>query len=398
MKIALITSMNLPVPAFRGGAVENLVDMYLKYNKEHTKHEFTVYTIQDVHHKDGTLTPDPYTKYVTIDTQSFWYRLKNFVFRKTIGQYYSNGHWDYFLKECLDRIQQEDYDLIVVENRGEYAPRIKDVLGKDTPVLFHMHNEFHAALHRLPEAKTILQACDVVACVTDYIAGVVHENLPTATTETVFNGIDEERFKGVTPDYESFGLSKDDFIVAYSGRVRPEKGVKELIQAVGLCDSIPQLKLLIVGGSSFGIGGEEPYMREVRELAEKLGDKVVVTGFIPYEDVAKVMATADVVVVPSLWEEPGALSAIEPMHLGIPMIVTKSGGVPQMTGQEAAIVVEKDKEKLPKILADNIQLLYNDADKRARMKEASLARSVHFTSGEFSRNMIRTMEKYAAKK
>ncbi|HXK76402.1 MAG TPA: glycosyltransferase family 4 protein [Bacteroidaceae bacterium] len=397
MKFALITSMNLPVPAFRGGAVENLVDMYLKYNKENAHHEFTVYTLQDTHHYDGTLLPDPYTKYVTINTNSLWYRCKNFIFRKTIGQYYSNGYWDFFLKECLDRIQQEDYDLIIVENRGEFAPRIKEVLGDKMPILFHMHNEFYAALHKLPEAKIIFSACDVSVCISDYIADVVHQNLPTAITETVFNGIDEQRFKNVVPDYETFKVQKDDFIIAYSGRIIQEKGVKELIQAIKLCQDIPRLKLLIIGGSSYGLGNEQLYMSEVRELAEELRDIVIVTGFVSYENVPSILATANIVVVPSLWEEPAGLSAIEPLHLGKPMIVTKSGGIPQMTG-DAAIIVEKNIDRLPQLLADNIHLLYNNPEKREGLKQAALIRSLRFTSEVYAKNMIAIMEKYAKRK
>ena len=41
MKIAILTSGILPVPAVNGGAVENHIDFYLKYNHEHRLHEMT---------------------------------------------------------------------------------------------------------------------------------------------------------------------------------------------------------------------------------------------------------------------------------------------------------------------------------------------------------------------
>lgn len=393
MKIAIITSMNLPVPAFRGGAVENLIDMYLAYNSRHTHHEFTVYTMEDEHHLDGTITSDSYTKYVTINTQSRWYKLRNWIFRKTIGEYYSNGYWDFFLNECLGLIQKEDYDLIIVENRPEFVPRVKEVLGNETPVMFHMHNEFHSAMHRLPLAKKILAACDTTVCISQYISDVVHDNLAEAHTDIVFNGVDEKRFTNVTPARAEYGISDDDFVIAYSGRIREEKGVKELVQSLDYCSDIPNLKLLIIGGSGYGLDKEEAYMTEVRELTEKHADKVIVTGFLPYEKVPSVLANANLVIVPSLWDEPAALTAIEPQHLGIPMIVTQSGGMPEMTGDETAIIVEKDALKLPQLLADNIRLLYNDSERMARMSQACLNRSVQFTSGEYSHNMIRAMER-----
>ena len=47
MKIAILTSGILPVPAVRGGAVENLIDFYLEYNEVHHLHDITVYSIDD---------------------------------------------------------------------------------------------------------------------------------------------------------------------------------------------------------------------------------------------------------------------------------------------------------------------------------------------------------------
>ena len=45
MKIAVITSGILPVPAVQGGAVENLIDFYLDYNATHHLHNITVFSV-----------------------------------------------------------------------------------------------------------------------------------------------------------------------------------------------------------------------------------------------------------------------------------------------------------------------------------------------------------------
>ena len=45
MKIAILTSGILPVPAVQGGAVENLIDFYLEYNCQHHLHDITVYSV-----------------------------------------------------------------------------------------------------------------------------------------------------------------------------------------------------------------------------------------------------------------------------------------------------------------------------------------------------------------
>ena len=45
MKIAILTSGILPVPAVQGGAVENLIDFYLDYNDKNKLHDITIYSV-----------------------------------------------------------------------------------------------------------------------------------------------------------------------------------------------------------------------------------------------------------------------------------------------------------------------------------------------------------------
>ena len=45
MKIAILTSGIMPVPAVQGGAVENLIDFYLEYNHQYQLHNITVFSI-----------------------------------------------------------------------------------------------------------------------------------------------------------------------------------------------------------------------------------------------------------------------------------------------------------------------------------------------------------------
>lgn len=48
MKIAILTSGRLPLPAVLGGAVENLIDFYLEYNDIHHLNDITVYSIKQL--------------------------------------------------------------------------------------------------------------------------------------------------------------------------------------------------------------------------------------------------------------------------------------------------------------------------------------------------------------
>ena len=69
MKIAILTSGILPVPAVQGGAVENLVDFYLEYNDKHRLHDITVYSVwhPDVEKHPALESKVNHYKYIKIE-------------------------------------------------------------------------------------------------------------------------------------------------------------------------------------------------------------------------------------------------------------------------------------------------------------------------------------------
>ena len=88
MKIAIITSGILPLPAVLGGAVENLIDYYVNYNETSGDHEITVYSVSDPKIDKVNLLRLKYTKYIYIDTNSFISKIKRSIYRyfgKTYG-------------------------------------------------------------------------------------------------------------------------------------------------------------------------------------------------------------------------------------------------------------------------------------------------------------------------
>lgn len=69
MKIAILTSGILPVPAVRGGAVENLIDFYLEYNDQHRLHDITIYSVADPGTRNHPALQSKVNHYYYIDRQ-----------------------------------------------------------------------------------------------------------------------------------------------------------------------------------------------------------------------------------------------------------------------------------------------------------------------------------------
>jgi glycosyltransferase involved in cell wall biosynthesis len=96
------------------------------------------------------------------------------------------------------------------------------------------------------------------------------------------------------------------------------------------------------------------------------------------DDVPALLAAADVVVVPSRWEA-RALIVQEAMLAGRPIVATRVGGVPELTGEDGAVLVEPDD---PAAIAAAVTAVLDDPALAARLGGAARARAASFPSEE----------------
>lgn len=193
--------------------------------------------------------------------------------------------------------------------------------------------------------------------------------------EVIHHGTDVEAFRTLTADVPalraSLGLTSEDLAVGIVGRVAPEKGHRDLVEALSLLsDRHPCLRAVVVGN-----GSDMPNLQ--REVSENgLGRRVVFAGF--RDDVNNVMAALDIVAVPSVWPEPCSAAIQQGMALGKPVVASRMGGTPEIVadGETGLLVPASD----PGALAEAISRLADSPEERRRMGEAGRARvEAHFT-------------------
>ena len=111
-------------------------------------------------------------------------------------------------------------------------------------------------------------------------------------------------------------------IVGCVSRLAPEKGIDVLIRAMA---RVGRDALLVLAGDGPGVD-------DCRALAASLGlgDHVRFLGL--RNDVERIYAAADVMVMPSLWDEAFGLVVVEAMAAGRPVVVTRSGAMPELVG------------------------------------------------------------------
>jgi glycogen(starch) synthase len=108
------------------------------------------------------------------------------------------------------------------------------------------------------------------------------------------------------------GLPQDAPVALYVGRISAEKGWRDLL---GLAEAITELHVVICGDGP-----------DLETLRSRAGARVHVTGAVPTAEVAAAMAAADVLVLPSSFEELGSV-LIEAMAAGLFSVAYDVGGI-----------------------------------------------------------------------
>jgi glycosyltransferase involved in cell wall biosynthesis len=152
-------------------------------------------------------------------------------------------------------------------------------------------------------------------------------------------------------------------IVAVASADSPLKGISTLLRAFAKLTTERDVVLTLV--SKPAPGG--PTEQLVAELA--LGEKVQFVSGISDTALAELAASAEIAVVPSLYEG-FSLPAVEHMASGTPLVASRTGALPEVTGDAALLVTPGDPEEL----AAALRTLHDSPRERARLSAAALAR------------------------
>lgn len=389
MRIAILTSGILPVPAVQGGAVENLVDFYLDYNNMHKLHDITIYSIW---HPDVKIHPSlksDVNHYIYIKVNSWWAKFKKKCYQMTHGSEYYHYTIEYFLEQALKDINKYHYDLIIIENRPGYAIKLKSKTA--AKIIYHLHNDL---LNKEDMYSTeIYELASRIITVSDYIKSRISLINPSdEKCVTVYNGIDIHAFsKDIAPAHID-SITVNDFIIVFSGRVNKEKGILELISAMNNIEKSYPIKLLVLGSSFYGNAtNEDSFFFKLKEMAEPIKDRIIFTGFIPYTEMPNYLKMADIAIIPSNWDDPFPTTVLEAQAMGLPIITTRRGGIPEEVSDDNSILLETD-EKFVDNLTKAILHLYDHPEERRRMSVASLERSKEFDRDTYARNFFNAVE------
>lgn len=378
----MIPPQFLPVPAVRGGAVEELSTRLIEGNETSPRYGITVLSKPD-DALDGVSYR--YTNIVPIQAARIHRVLariiNKIVFLTHRGQYVTPE-----ALKILALVLRGKHDVILVENDMLACNMISGFkwFKKRVRLIYHMHNDYDGSSKTPALVRDIMPHVDVFLVISEYLRSQVVSAEAVDMSDKVkvldnaidikafMQGGDRERWR------REFGIDSRNVTFVYSGRITPEKGVRELIEAyIRMADASDcSTKLLIVGKSWFGTDDVDPYAEELKALSAGRDD-IIFTGFVQHEDMPGVLSAADVAVIPSRWEEPFGLVVLEAMVAGLAIIATRSGAIPEIVSNESAFLINNEDDTIVDDLAAAMHTALDSEKRMQKIHDAQLTLTQH---------------------
>lgn len=247
-----------------------------------------------------------------------------------------------------------------------YCSIVKGIIGDECPPLVMTEHSTdnkrrHKFYLRLLE-KSIYQKYDHVISISEKTQENLCKWLNTEGDKrfsVIENGIDVKSFKNAEPlpREELFsGIQNGDVLILTVGSFTPQKNHEKLLEALTFLPM--KYKLLLCG--------EGPLLEEIMNKVTlfHLDNRVIFLGF--RKDVDRIMHTADILAIPSIWEGFGLIAA-EGMACEIPIVASDVPGLSEVIGEAGM----KFNPKEPKQIADAILEISKDEIAKLYTKRSS---------------------------
>ncbi|MCW8849660.1 MAG: glycosyltransferase, partial [Melioribacteraceae bacterium] len=233
--------------------------------------------------------------------------------------------------------------------------------------------DFSIGKNKLSKLKYNTKLVNSIICISDFIKSVlIKDGVDTNKLVTIRSGVDVNKFKGIVPDTnfrKIIGVNDNQLLLGTVAAFAGHKDYPNLLKAFAeVVEKLPNTKLCIVG--------DGPLKNEIYKLVGELGLKnnIIFAGFV--DNVGDYLHAFDIFILASKKEGLGT-SIIDALSLGLPIIATKTGGIPELIKNgKNGILVEPQNHN---ILAAAIIDLINNPEKRKALNFESMESSKMFS-------------------
>lgn len=285
----------------------------------------------------------------------------------------TNGRWEdsWYGGMLIKRTPLMDLNFLsarkIEEKAGEIRREIQDFLCQSRPDLIHAHNmHYFSAVHaralggmaKRVGVPLVLTAHNVwsdrlwqlmlplagqwnaVIAVSNFIKKeLIRSGYDASRITVIHHGIDLEKFSPPSDKerellFKKYPEYRGRKVIFHPARMSLAKGSDVVVRATALIKKeFPEVLLVLAGVEKIVDWGscQQDEIGGIKNLIDKLDlQENVSFRFFPWEEIPEMYRIADVCVYPSVSEEPFGLVMLEAMATARPVIVSRSGGMPEV--------------------------------------------------------------------
>jgi glycosyltransferase involved in cell wall biosynthesis len=270
------------------------------------------------------------------------------------------------LKEFNPNVIHLSSPDIVGHPAGTWARRHKIAAVASVHTRFETYLAYYHLQIFEPDVRAILRRfyrrCEVVMAPAESTAAILRAQRMNRDIAIWGRGVDRDQFNPERRSLEwrrSLGIDDEEMVIAFLGRVVMEKGLDVFAEAIlALIDRGVRHRVLVIGD-----GPARPWFEE------QLPDAIF-TGQLTGDDLARAVASSDVLLNPSITEAFGNVT-LEAMACGLPVIAAEATGATNLVRHGVTGTLVGGAE--PEEMADALAAYAEDFELRRRHGEAGLA-------------------------
>lgn len=241
-------------------------------------------------------------------------------------------------------LRQQPPDLIVSYALSTGLPALRLARRHGIPYIFHVIDALHAivpsrALQPVAHAveRRLFGAADEIILINQHLRDyAIRMGAHPRRSRVLRTGVDLARFDPTADGSAAraeLGFQPDDTVLFFMGWLYGFSGVREV--AASLRDAPPGVRLLVVGD-----GDQYDELVALRDAG--LGDRLVLTGRVPYQRIPSLLAAADVCLLPfhtvPATEHIVPIKLYEYMAAGKPVVASPLPGVMRDIGDDSGVI------------------------------------------------------------